>query len=521
VQLSNDLVTEYQGIGLKYSQNVAQFEFKSRITATPTLYTYRIYARRGKNVLLIGESADLSCGDVYLISGQSNSHPADDSSIYVNPLLKTWGIQTFNGNLSPYNVADSSWGMANGHGFNYFFRNYTGPYLTGVWGIELQRLLLEKYKIPSCIMNVGGGSSSVYSNQRDDNLPTNLSTIYGRGLYRTNRAKLTSAVKAIFWYQGEGESGEGYAPLFNELYKDWEEDYPNAKMVYVFQLHLGCAGIPHLALRELQRTFPKHYKNIRTIGTNGLRGFDSCHYSYDGYLDIGEKAFWQLERDFYGRTDTQNITSPDIKRVYYSSAAHDEITIIYAEPLDEYVYPSALTVGGKVRAIEDYFYLDGIYGNVRSGRFTKDTLRLTLNGRSDAKTVTYLPETFYNGDDSILYQGPWIVNKRGVGALSFYNVPIMEYPSSSIESDGMSTRVYYEATTDEVVIESGMELHGGIEYRLFNLLGESIAGGRLENQSSGVYKIGLSSLQRNQWLAARIVIGGKTIVLPIVRVQRQ
>ena len=227
--LKNDTVSERTSYPLAYSGTTAKFEFNSTITATPTLFTYRVYVHKGEKRIMIGESADLSCGDVYLISGQSNSHPASDSSTYVNPLLKSWGVLNQNGNLLPYNVIDSSWGMANGHGFNYFFHAACGPYMTCEWGIELQRLILEKYRIPTCIINVGAGSSSVYQNLRDDSSRMNLNTIYGRGLYRATKAKVDKGIKGIFWFQGESDSDFGYEDNFNKLYNAWKEDYPNAK----------------------------------------------------------------------------------------------------------------------------------------------------------------------------------------------------------------------------------------------------------------------------------------------------
>lgn len=513
---SNDSLTERINYPLIYNHGIATFEFSSRITSTPILFTYRIFILNGTEKFLIGESADLSCGDVYIIAGQSNSHPAADSSIYINPLLKTLGILTPNGNLDKYNPSDTLWGMANGHGFNYFFSAYTGPYLTSVWGIEIQRLILEKYGIPTCIINAGAGSSSVYMNQRDDNTPMNLNTIYGRGLYRTSSAKLTSAVKAIFWLQGEGESAEGYANAFDELYKDWKEDYPNTKVTYVFQLRPGCPGAPHLELRELQRNIPKFYSDIKTIATVGLNGFDGCHYHYSGYIDLAEKVFWQMERDFYGRKDTANITPPNVDRVFYSTSAKDEIKVIFKQKNDEFIYPNKLFYSGKIRSLDDYFYLDGVSGNIAFGMFDKDTLILTLRQPSTAQKITYLPENFYNNETEV-YQGPWITNKAGIGALSFYDVPINNNSDSFFNKPISEKMVFYAEKVDALKVFVSSSISEEIYLTFYNLIGQVIDEQKVSYLPIGVNLLPLPSGGTNQLNFVRVVCKNDVFTIPFMR----
>jgi hypothetical protein len=41
-----------------------------------------------------------------------------------------------------------------------------------------------------------------------------------------------------------------------------------------------------------------------------------------------------------------------------------------------------------------------------------------------------LPDQWYNGSDSVVYEGPWIVNSRGFGALLWYDLPISGEPLS-------------------------------------------------------------------------------------------
>ncbi|MBI3258951.1 MAG: hypothetical protein HYZ54_05705 [Ignavibacteriae bacterium] len=513
----NDTLAEYTSYPLNYTDDTARFEFNTNITASPILFTYRIYVSKEDKRLLIGESADLSCGDVYMISGQSNAHTASDSSLYVNPLLKSWGVLYLAGNLLPYNIIDSSWGMANGHGFNYFYSAGSGPYMTCEWGIEIQRLILEKYGIPTCIINAGAGSSSVYTNQRDDSSHKNLNTIYGRGLYRAWRGNVDKAVKAMFWFQGEGENVGGYGEAFNELYHDWKEDYPNLKVIYVDQLRPGCPFGSHWELRELQRNFSKLYPDIKIIATNAIKEHDGCHYYHKGYLDLAEKSFWQMEVDFYNSKDSANTTPPNVERAFYSTKNHDEIKIIYIQKKDELRYPSKMNYLGRVCTLEDYFYLDGIFGNVIYGNFNRDTLTLTLRYPSQAHYISYLPDAYYNGGDSVIYEGPWITNKKGIGALCFTNVPITSYTSTGVDQDSKSNIAQYYTSENTLIITNTSNSPADFSITYFNLIGQVIYEQTLSSLGSGAHSIPLPQMDADQVVFVRIKGNGSIRVLSVIQ----
>ena len=78
--------------------------------------------------------------------------------------------------------------------------------------------------------------------------------------------------------------------------------------------------------------------------------------------------------------------------------------------------------------MRDYFFLDEQWGTVQSGSVDPDgrTIVLTLPAPSRAVRIGYLPNLSYLGPPWTTYEGPWIRNPRGVGALSFWGVPIEE-----------------------------------------------------------------------------------------------
>jgi hypothetical protein len=90
------------------------------------------------------------------------------------------------------------------------------------------------------------------------------------------------------------------------------------------------------------------------------------------------------------------------------------------------VWP-ADTLGEQMR---DYFYLDGSYGLVESGRASGDSVILSLYGPQFIDHITYLPDILYN-TVNLTYEGPWLKNSRGVGALTFNEFPVQN-PSSIV-----------------------------------------------------------------------------------------
>jgi len=112
-----------------------------------------------------------------------------------------------------------------------------------------------------------------------------------------------------------------------------------------------------------------------------------------------------IERDFYDRPVTSSITSPNLKKAYYTSSAKDAIALEFDQPV---VWNDSLI--GE-------FYLDGASGKVASAAVSENVLTLRLNEPSEANKITYLKEMSWN-QDRLLY------GENGIAALTFCNVPI-------------------------------------------------------------------------------------------------
>ncbi len=401
---------------LVYQNGTASFAFYPKIYAGLYEYDFKVYL----DDQLVAQEDSIVCGDVFLINGQSNSHPGATSYNFKSEFCRSFGRHT---NYDDYDPADTTWGLSTPEGW------CNCAYAVGVWGLRIQELILNKYQMPTCIINGGSGGSTISYNLPDSTDHMNLTTTYGRLLYRATKAKVADHVKAMLWHQGESDSYPDPANLylgrFDTLRTAWRQDFSPLTKIYVFQLHPGtCGGTDQHHLREVQRSFKKYYPEVSVMSTCGLVGHDGCHYSDDGYLEMAEWIFRLIERDFYNATDTLNIDAPDILSVYYQNSQKNSIVIEYDQPV---IWPND-TLG---HSMKDYFYLDDNFGFVKNGYTTNGgyTLILELTTSVNAQQLTYLPNATYNRLPTAAYEGPWIRNQRGVGALSFYHVPIEAQPS--------------------------------------------------------------------------------------------
>ncbi len=400
---------------LTYENGQAPFGFSPKIYAG--LYEYRFELWLDDATLAASEDS-IACGDVFLINGQSNSHPNATNYNFRSEFCRSFGKHT---NYTDYDPADTTWGLSTPRGWC-----DDCDFAVGTWGLRLQELILEQFAMPTCIINGGSGGSTISYNLPDTVDRMNLSTTYGRLLYRATKAHVADHVKAIIWHQGESDSypdqADLYASRFDTLYTAWHEDYQPLNKVYVFQLHPGtCGGDQQHRLREIQRQFKQTYPDVEVMSTVGLVGHDGCHYNDDGYLEMAQWLFRLLARDFYGSSDTLNIVAPDIRSVYYQDAGHQAIVIDYDVPV---TWPDDTLSA----SMENYFYLDDVFGKVQRGYTANGgySVILELKEASDATLLTYLPNATYNHLPTKAYEGPWIRGLRGVGALSFHHVPIGE-----------------------------------------------------------------------------------------------
>ena len=382
---------------------------------SPGLFKYRVEfgSRIGNTEKVLHTVSNLVCGDAYLIDGQSNAEATDVGK--EDPTFKSDWIRSYGSMAGDPNGARlKRWGNAVVRDRN------GGKAQIGYWGMELAKRLVENHKMPICIINGAVGGSRIDVHQRNHGEPTDVTTIYGRLLWRVQQAKLTHGIRGVLWHQGENDQGadgptggygwETYQQLFVDMAAGWKSDYPNIQHYYVFQIwpkacSMGINGSDN-RLREVQRTLPNMFSNLSVMSTLGIKPPGGCHFPVEGYAEFARLIGPLLERDYYGKVPTTSITAANLKRAYFASDKKDEVVMEF----DQVVKWDDVLAG--------QFYLDGEKGKVASGTNAGNSVKLKLAAASTAKKLTYLDSASWSQDK--LLRG-----ENGIAALTFCEVPIL------------------------------------------------------------------------------------------------
>jgi hypothetical protein len=381
----------------------------------PGLIKYRTeFGKRvgGKDTILHA-ATNLVCGDAFIIDGQSNALATDtreESPAETNEWIRSYARPS----QKPEENQGNLWVLP-------VWKARQGEKAElGWWGMELAKRLVASQKVPIFIINGAVGGTRIDQHQRNDADTTDLSTIYGRMLWRVQQAKLTHGIRGILWHQGENDQGadgptggfgwETYHSLFVEMAADWKQDFPNVGHYYVYQIwpnscSMGGREGSGDRLREKQRTLPQLYSNMSILSTLGVRPPGGCHYPLEGWAEFARMVQPLIERDFYGRKSALPITPPNLKRVSFANASKDTLTLEFDQPVI------------WLESLASQFYLDGEPGLIDSGSTQTNTLILKLKSPSNAKSITYLKEANWNQDNLLL-------GETGLAALTFCEVPI-------------------------------------------------------------------------------------------------
>ena len=475
------------------------FSVSFSIVAEPAEYRFEYAIGGGANQLL---ADSVVAGDVYLIAGQSNGAASGSGNPNVtNEYWRNFGCVQ---KEKVYNPADTTWGMSNSAGWGYGRMFYNG------WsGYIMQRNLLQEQNMPTAILNIAIGGSSLNQNMPDEANHENLATFYGEGLYRLRKAGLTDAVKAIIWVQGESDQNglyEDYALRFDKLYHAWKIDYPNVEHIYLSQINVGCGTSQYASeMREMQRLFGETYDDITVITNIGITiRYDSCHYVDDGYDRLYTQYTRLIERDFYGKSFDKPLTSPAVQSVQWTDQAKQTIAIRFDQ---EMVWPGIMWG----RDMKDYFYNEQEQPiPMASGKVDeadKHVVLLTLEQSATRPThLTYGPDNYVysatRGMDT-LYVDPWLRNADGYAALTFNRYPIADHTVTAYET--VAGKGFVRIENNELIVDSPVGVDSIIVYSVLGKTVKRTQGDRCNMQSlpSGIYSI-LIRLRNGEGLSTKI-----------------
>ena len=400
-----------------YSQKVGadkKYALAASLQAGLIAYRTEFGIKRGGKETILEKASDLVCGDVFVIQGQSNAEAWTDQRVihpYRSPWLRSFGTPSTNKDRA----RDAVWG--NALSFN------GGPnhhhYQIGYWGVELGKMLIETHKIPICIINGAQGGTRIDQHQRNEADPTDVSTIYGRLLWRLQQAQLTHGVRAVLWHQGENDQGESgatgtfgwvnYEDYFIRMSAAWKQDYPNIKHYYIHQIWPGACGSRSVEgdrLRERQRKLPQQFSNMSVLSTLGIRPGGGCHFLAEGYAAMARQLFPLVNQYNYGVEPKTSITPPNILSASFVGGRKDEIKLVFDQEVK------------WEEEIIERFYLDDSSAELTAVGGSGKTITLKLAGPSIAKNLSYVRGGKWRQEQAIIW------GSNDFAALTFCEVPI-------------------------------------------------------------------------------------------------
>ena len=386
----------------------ASFTLQVRIHAEKSIYRFELGVKNKTQDTTLMTRDSIVCGDAFIVSGQSNVVFGDE-----------------------YTVKEPA-----------YLRTFAPAYSEGFWTIPPRRQntlanvlgerLLQASSVPIAILN-GGINGATIEQHLPQTPRTAQNTLFGRMNAFATAARLANHAKAIIWYQGEANLAGGYAQKFDTLATAWKQDFPDLKKIYCVQIRPSECGQPTQdVLREIQRGITQKRSDVEVLASAAAPAHDGCHYGNDGYITLGTQIARLIARDFYKSADTLGISSPNLLKAAWTSSKRDEIALTFATN-DSLICGADTSVAGRIRTLaNDAFLLDGKPARAVSVRSVEKNIVLLKFATPIAmQRISYVPEKCYAGSPDapcVVYEGPWITTRRGVGALTFTNVPIQTAP---------------------------------------------------------------------------------------------
>ncbi|MFT7513769.1 MAG: hypothetical protein ACI9QL_002983 [Candidatus Omnitrophota bacterium] len=373
---------------------------------------------------------NLVCGDAYLIDGQSNALATDtgeDAPRVTSEWIRSYGGPTGRGDGAAWVEGRMKKALEAGEARPNLWcspvwkKNAPEQEAQlGWWAMELAKGLVERQQVPVCIIQAAIGGSRIDEHQPTPGDHADLTTMYGRMLWRLQEARLTDSIRAVLWHQGENDQGaagptggygwESYQDFFVEMAAAWKEDLPNVRQYYVFQIWPNACSMGGREgsgdrLREAQRTLPQLFSNLSILSTLGIKPPGGCHFPLEGWGAFAELVRPMIERDVYHAVPEGSISPPNLLQARFTGEQRNVVALEFDQPV---VWHDAL-----VRE----FYLDDESGAVVSGAVSGKVITLQLKAPSTATTITYLRERDWSQDRLIL-------GANGLAALSFCEVSL-------------------------------------------------------------------------------------------------
>jgi Carbohydrate esterase, sialic acid-specific acetylesterase/Secretion system C-terminal sorting domain len=353
------------------------------------------------------------CGDVYIITGQSNAEAVAYNGWAQNfesNFIRTYGRGENTGvDSNKYHNAKADLG--------YFSLSGVGQL-----AIQFASKLLDSCHVPICIINGAAGATTIAAHAKYMLIPNSNNTLYGKILLRLEGARLANKARALIFFQGEQDiytsSINSYFLALKNLIANWQIDIPSLENIYIFQIKLGCGNSffgyqYHLNIQEAQRQAVLTDAKAVLIATSNIIPYgDTCHYSVNGYGLLAKSLFHLVFANQYNGSKSNVETPLPISANFWKD---NSIDFKFGLPSDSYT----LDVNCKNDFVLEGtgFILDTVY--LSSNNNIKIQYHHISNTNALPSGLTYKGHYFYASPQNI-------TNAKNLNLANFYNFPIRD-----------------------------------------------------------------------------------------------
>lgn len=432
----NNRLVEQRSVLLKYRNGKAAFKFSEEIKAELAEYRFELFGVNGLTQTLLQSADQVVAGDAFIIQGQSNavanlrgSFSAENDANALENAPNRKFVRVYGSGSRSYNFT-KEWFIGDG---NVWFENNGN---TGQWGMRMASNLAGDLKIPIAIFNGADPGQRISFFQRNDAIPDDLTTNYGRLLSRVKEAGFEKNIRAILWHQGESDAlgalssvqltTEQYKQAFLNLYDDWKKDFQGIEGIYLFQIRFGCgmASVDGaLQIQEAQRQLDDEKKDISIMSTGATQQlFDGgiinfCHYNFpNGYGLFGNWITNLLKKEIYNvKNLPSSIYAPAPKQASFTAAGDENLATQVTLSLEDNkaTYSALGDLNSAFRLEGGVFPITGIA--INKNNIIIDFIR----GPGTNGNPTGL--SFIGHDNQA---APILINEQGIGLLYFSNLAI-------------------------------------------------------------------------------------------------
>ena len=271
-------------------------------------------------------AADVAGGDLIVIQGQSNSVARHSGELDEDRRESRW-IRSYGSSNSAYSDKVLGWNLAT-------TRTSFDLGSVGEWGMQFGNDLFAATRVPVVVLNGAEGGEGAEFFQRNDADPFDTGTNYGRLLRRLDAAGLRDSPMSFAWYQGEADwrKPSNQVNFVNPLFDAWGQDMPELQHIYTMQIRNGCGSRDvadgDLAVRETQRQIAAGRPEVTLVSTSALPGHDGCHFSPEGYAELGSHLATLFQRDQFGTDFGAGVEGPRPVAIRFANNSRRTVEII-------------------------------------------------------------------------------------------------------------------------------------------------------------------------------------------------